>query len=315
MQPLVSIIVPIFNTEEFLSCCLDSLVSQTYQNIEIILVNDGSTDSSEKIIQTYAQKDHRISIISQNNGGAGKARNEGLRKAAGEYITFVDSDDKIESTYIEKLIDPLIKDCDIDISICNYFQSGSIVNFEKETNDTYDSKDYLEKKMKTSDFSVIVPWGKLFRKKVTRNIFFPENIYFEDEATVYKFFYFSKKITYNNTPLYYYNLRNGSLTQAVISKHPQDAVSVFEKKYIFFKERNEFRFFPYIIATLLWQQLNLYRLEPNQRATLTSKIKTNLIDFCKYSRNYEHYWALRIFSTFPFFYIIFKKFTSISLKC
>lgn len=315
MQPLVSIIVPIFNTEEFLSCCLDSLVSQTYQNIEIILVNDGSTDSSEKIIQAYAQKDQRITIISQNNSGAGKARNEGLRKATGEYIAFVDSDDKIESTYIEKLIAPLIKDTDIDISICNYFQNGSIVILKKKTNVTCDSKDFLEEKMKSSDYSIIVPWGKLFRRKVIKNIFFPENIYFEDEATIYKFFYFSKKIAYNSTPLYYYNLRNGSLTQAIISKHPQDAVFVFEKKYFFFKERNEIRFFPYILATLLWQQLNLYRLEPNQRATLKSKLKTNLTDFCKYGRNYEHYWTLRIFSTFPFFYIIFKKFTSISLKC
>lgn len=314
MQPLVSIIVPIFNTADYLPRCLDSLVSQTYQNLEIILVNDGSTDESEEIILAYAKKDPRIVIVSQKNGGAGKARNVGLRKASGEYISFVDSDDKIAQTYIEKLIEPLIKDKDVDISICNYYQNDIPTNSPKETLVIYDSKEYLEDKMTSSDFSIIVPWGKVFRQTAIKDIYFPENLYFEDEATIYQFFYFSKKVAYISTPLYYYYLRGGSLTKAVITKHPQDAVIVFENRYNFFKERNEFRFFPDAIATLLWQQLNLYRLEPAKRSNLRPKIKGNLKDFCKYGKKYKYFWILRTFSTVPFFYIIFKKITSFRKK-
>ena len=314
MQPLVSIIVPIFNTEDFLSRCLESLISQTYQNIEILLVNDGSTDASDKVIQAYAEKDQRIIVISQKNGGAGKARNEGLKKASGEYISFVDSDDKIASSYIEKLAEPLIKDNDIDISICGYHKNNNPINCEYESLITYDSKDYLEDKMTTSDISTIVPWGKMFRRTAIKDIYFPENLYFEDEATIYKFFYFSKKNAYIGSPLYYYYSRNGSLTKAVTVKHPQDAVIVFEKKYNFFKERNEIRFFPNAIATLLWQQLNLYRLDPAKRTSLRPQIKDTLNDFCKYGKKYKYYWTLKFFSAFPSSYIIFKKITTFLKK-
>lgn len=118
MKPKVSIIVPIYNMEKYLEKCIDSIVNQTLSNIEIILVNDGATDSSGKIIDKYAKKDNRIKVINKENGGQGAARNEGIDVASGEYIGFVDSDDWIDLDMYEKMYE-IAKEEDLDISICS----------------------------------------------------------------------------------------------------------------------------------------------------------------------------------------------------
>lgn len=116
---LVSVIVPVYNTEKYLSACLDSILNQTYTNMQIILVNDGSTDGSGSILDEYKEKDPRIIVIHKENGGVSSARNEGLRHVQGKYIFFIDSDDTVDPRYIELLLAPLERE-DYDIVFCGY---------------------------------------------------------------------------------------------------------------------------------------------------------------------------------------------------
>ena len=104
-EPLISIIVPVYNVEKYLKKCLDSILSQTYKNFEVIIVNDGSPDNSQKIIDEYKKKDKRIIVLEKENGGLSSARNYGIEHANGKYISFVDADDYIEKDYVEKLYD------------------------------------------------------------------------------------------------------------------------------------------------------------------------------------------------------------------
>lgn len=112
----VSIIIPIYNSEKYLKQCLESIINQTYKNIEIICINDGSTDNSEKIIKDYLKTNKNITYLKQPNAGQSIARNKGLEKATGDFILFVDSDDFIEKNMVEKLIDPLTKSSKIDLT-------------------------------------------------------------------------------------------------------------------------------------------------------------------------------------------------------
>lgn len=120
MNPLISVIVPIYNVEKYLARCVDSIVNQTYKNLEIILVDDGSTDESPEICDLYANRDNRIKVMHLPNGGAGKARNIALNFVHGSYVAFVDSDDYLEDTAYEKLMNVFFDDCDIDIAEFDY---------------------------------------------------------------------------------------------------------------------------------------------------------------------------------------------------
>ena len=119
MSAVVSIIVPVYNSEKYLPDCVESLVNQSYKNIEILLVNDGSTDGSLMLCQKYQNKDHRIVVINSRHGGVSVARNLGIIKATGEYLAFVDSDDMVSENYIERLVEPVLKHS-IFLSLCQY---------------------------------------------------------------------------------------------------------------------------------------------------------------------------------------------------
>lgn len=121
-NPLISIIVPVYNTAKYLQKCLDSIINQTYSNLEIICVNDGSTDNSLEILQTYAKKDRRIQIITQKNQGLSSARNQGLKHASGQYLTFIDSDDEVKPDFIEKLLTPYQKNPETTLTVCGFLR-------------------------------------------------------------------------------------------------------------------------------------------------------------------------------------------------
>ena len=185
MEPLVSIIVPIYNVEPYLNKCIDSIINQTLTNIEIILVNDGSTDNCGKIIDEYAKKDNRIIAIHKENGGQASARNMGLDVARGTYIGFVDSDDWIELDMYENLYNS-IETYDADISVCGrqlYLENGNLINkinIEDEFINLYKSnlKDYVSEKLFYKH--TVVVWNKLYKRKVIEE----NNIRFEDVSYV-----------------------------------------------------------------------------------------------------------------------------------
>ncbi|MBR5402355.1 MAG: glycosyltransferase family 2 protein [Treponema sp.] len=309
MKSLVSIIIPIYNAEYFLDRCLNSVIQQTYTNLEIILINDGSTDASLAICTTYAQKDSRIILINKTNEGVSIARNMGIQQSSGDYIAFLDADDWIASNYIEQLMLPF-KNNSIDISICGYQICHKYTPTYDKSEYSFNftaAKKYLLENQKKGNFSVIVPWGKILRKRIITGIFFPENLHFEDEATIYKFFYNSNQVAECDYKAYYYFQSPNGLTKATNLKYPEDAIKVFEMQYAFFKEKKDVAFYQQTLATLLWKCLTLYIEKKDKRAFAKNKIEIYLKDFNHFNSNYRHTTLLNFFCHFPFIYLLYKK--------
>ena len=212
-MPEISIIVPVYKVEKYLHECIESIINQTFKDIEIILVNDGSPDNCGKICDEYAKKDNRIIVIHQKNGGLSNARNTGIRHAMGQYIAFVDSDDIIDIKYCEVLYN-LIKDSNYDFSVCDVHKFKD-ENFSKPINDVNNIKiinniEFLTLQInKKTEFGV---WNKLYKKSVFEKILFADGKLNEDvifsadlAATL------SNKIICTNQKLYFYRQREGSI--------------------------------------------------------------------------------------------------------
>ena len=219
----ISIIVPVYNTAKYLDKCIQTLINQTLENIEIIFIDDGSEDNSVEILKNYAKKDKRIRILKQNHKRQGAARNYGLSIAQGEYIGFVDSDDWVKLDMFEKLYYQA-KETDSDIVMCsmNTFEDGTnkiIVN-------TYNTLDIFNQKFFENTFTPqdtlnfifnisVSPYNKIYRKSLIdkNNIKFPENIYFEDNAFFFQSWLNAKKISLLNQKLYQYRKSTASTTK------------------------------------------------------------------------------------------------------
>ena len=214
MEDLISIIIPVYNVEKYLSKCLDSVANQTYKNLEIILINDGSKDNSLQICQEYKNKYSNIKLINQENSGIAVVRNIGLKEANGEYIAFIDSDDYIDADMIEKLYFSC-KQNNSDISCCGVYYEDEKGNYYLknifEQPQEYSNIEALRNFLlaKGIDSSL---WNKLYLKTLWNDITFPVGEIYEDLAVLYKILYKSKKITHIGIPKYHYVTRIGSIT-------------------------------------------------------------------------------------------------------
>ena len=227
MTEKITVIVPVYNVENYLNKCLDSLINQTYKNLEIIVINDGSTDNSGEICQEYAQKDNRIIYVEQENGGLSDARNAGLERMTGSYVTFVDSDDWVEPNYVEVLHNKLIG-YQADIAIGNYYSYNEDeamyyfhVNSESYYEKLYDNISIFEnlydaKQMKS--FSLISAWGKLYKAELFDYIRFDKGKLDEDGYINQKLYLLVQKVIYINQGLYAYRQRSGSITKTWTEK-------------------------------------------------------------------------------------------------
>ena len=229
MNDLISIIIPIYNTEEYLERCLDSIINQSYKNLEIILVDDGSTDLSKEICNNYLKKDKRIKYFKKENGGLSSARNYGIKKANGKYIGFVDSDDVISLDMFSILYNNLINTSS-DMSICEVVRFNDTVNFINSNNvKIYNSKDILKiilEDKKICNFAV----NKLYKKELMKDIEYPIGKYQEDVGTTYKFIKNAKKIVYSDSKLYGYYSRSDSITKSLNTKFVYDYFEMIEKR-------------------------------------------------------------------------------------
>ena len=206
---LISIIVPIYNVENYLRMCLDSIEHQTYSNIEVLLINDGSPDSSGEICQEYVARDSRFRYFEKENGGASDARNYGIERSKGKYLTFVDSDDWLSLTYVEDLYQAAIRN-DSDTVISHYtIYNESDRNYYVHIWDDYYEKNYTSEelimelpKLELNGYIYITSWGILFKKELFNNVKFPKGKVIEDSWTNYKLFFKSKKITYIHKEIY-----------------------------------------------------------------------------------------------------------------
>ena len=220
---LISIVVPVYNVEEYLKQCLDSILEQTYRNWELILVNDGSTDSSGLICQEYAEKDARIRYFEKENGGLSDARNYGIEQAQGEYLTFVDSDDFLDVSHLSILYNALVNN-DADISIANYVNyQTSTATFYLHTFGEYYEKNYTSEELiddlsilERNDLSFSTIWGSLYKKSVFSFLRFPKGVIGEDVALIYKIYTQVDKIVYVHKDTYIYRENDSGISKSKI---------------------------------------------------------------------------------------------------
>ena len=214
----VSIIVPVYNAEKYLYDCLNSLVMQTLDDYEVILINDGSKDSSEKILREYAEKyPRRVKYVTVENGGQGRARNIGLSMAKGDYIGFADSDDWVEPSMYEKLYNAAVEN-DADMSLCDCiecYEDGRTIYSEMSS---YGHPMHI----------TTAVWNKLFKKSVVQNIEFPQGLWYEDLAYVINFMLKAKKIVPVKEGLYYYRIGQLSTMTNNNSKKNLDMIKILE---------------------------------------------------------------------------------------
>lgn len=205
----ISIIVPIYNAEEYLKRCIDSLVNQTKKEIEIVLINDGSTDNSEKIIKSY--KDDRIKYFKNKNQGIGKTRNFGIEKATGKYLLFVDSDDYINKKTCELLFEKVEKD-NLDIAICDFYKEYDNGNIEKIITPSFKNSSLKDNPDIITEY--LSPWAKIYSTEMIKknNIKFVENLKYEDAPFVIEALCCANKIGKIDKCLNYYRIHTKSET-------------------------------------------------------------------------------------------------------
>lgn len=241
-KELVSIIVPIFNVEKYLRKCIDSIINQTYDNLEIILVDDGSPDQSGKICDEYAAKDRRIKVIHKENEGVSEARNIGIKLSSGEFILFVDSDDYIEAHTIEIMI-AIAKQRKADIVMADiiFVDEFDQEIKESEKNKTKDEEKKFIEYTKDQAIDRFVrddwgPWNKLYRASIHKNIYFPKGKIHEDEAIMFQILDNCNKMIKINNKLYYYRKRMNSTTSAGYSLKKMDWLEAWEENVLFLEK-------------------------------------------------------------------------------
>jgi len=239
---LISVIVPVYNVEKYLRKCIDSILQQTYTNLEIILVDDGSPDNCGRICDEYAQSDSRVKVIHKQNGGLSDARNAGIDIAEGDYINFVDSDDYIAPNMLKHLMDK-IKQYDADISLCtiigvneNYAIRGNIQDFlEKDT--LLSNIESMELTFIDKSNSFVSACAKIYKAWLLKQtgIRFPEGRLYEDMFTTYKLFFHAKRVVLSNREMYFCLKRTGSITLQGFSEGQLDMITACSQAIDFVK--------------------------------------------------------------------------------
>lgn len=226
-KPKISVIIPVYNVKEYIKECVDSVIAQTYSNLEIILIDDGSTDGSDQICDNYLKIDKRVKVYHKVNGGLSDARNCGIRHSTGDYLTFVDSDDIVSQELVSHLY-TLLNEYDAQLSICDpihYFENGSLIFQNTKKIKNFNSDEALNEMFYQRSFLVSV-WGKLYERSLFDKIRFPKGMLFEDIAIQYKVFGKCENIVYSDAKLYGYRHREKSITTKKFDKHDCDILII-----------------------------------------------------------------------------------------
>lgn len=230
----ISIIIPVYNGEKYIKKCLDSIKSQTFQDYEVLIINDGSKDNTKKIIETYLEDD-RFKLYNRTNHGIGSSRNFGIEKSKGNYICFIDSDDYVHLNYLEKLYTKINSD-KLDMVVCNYIELNEELNIEKKVkinefaNTTINKNPELLLEINKS------PWNKIYKKNIIKNIKFPENLKYEDTEFLLKVMK-NAKIGYINEYLNYYIIHSNSET-TTMDKRVFDILTIIKNIRDFYENSN-----------------------------------------------------------------------------
>ena len=227
MSDLISVIVPIYGVEEYLSKCIDSIINQTYKNLEIILVDDGSPDKCPDICDAFEKKDARIKVIHKKNGGLSDARNAGIDIAKGEYFVFIDSDDWVETTMVEHLLDAC-KKYNVKLAACGrYITDGTVINGTAyEGTEGVNSPEEALNEILSGKSLDVAAWDKIYARNLFEEIRFPVGENNEDIAVFYKIVDLAGRVAHTGTTEYFYRSRPGSITKL---KYSTDARKIIEK--------------------------------------------------------------------------------------
>lgn len=226
-EPLISVIVPVYNVEKYIEQCVDSVLNQTYKNLEIILIDDGSTDRSGEVCDEYKEKDDRVVVVHKQNGGLSSARNRGLEIMSGDIVSFVDSDDWIDARMYEDMVGFMIKN-DVDIVYCcaNKFDHKSIISkeFGYYPDKSLVDCDEVVEKILCDEISGHV-WNKLYNKTCWENLTFPKDRLYEDLSISFRpFLNTNKKIGFLNAPYYNYRINYNGIS---LSKNPLKCYHIY----------------------------------------------------------------------------------------
>ena len=311
-KPLVSIIVPVYNIEAYLRRCLDSLINQTYQNIEIILVDDGSTDNSPAICDEYAAKDGRVRVFHKENGGVSSARNLGLDKAKGEWIAFVDSDDYIHPDFLRVLLKESKEN--IGVLACQYLRFGDQDTVEEQVLETYDLYEKpFWRVMQEGNEERYTVWGRIFRKELLSPFRFRDGIKYGEDAL------FNRRLAAENPavsfvyikiPLYYYYARGDSAVTKLSHKDFEKALEAYCEYFCAKTEQCSAKDF---YAEMILKTLFIYRY--TAMYVVDKSVKKNARSayqlVCSYIRktkciSFKKRCIYRLFYYFPCLYRIYR---------
>lgn len=284
-EMFVSIIVPVYNVEQYLKECIESILAQTWKNFEVILVDDGSTDSSGKICDEYSQKKEFISVIHKKNGGLSSARNAGIDVAQGDYLAFIDSDDVVHPRYLSELV-AIVKKEKADLAACN-FCVGSLCRWKNFSEVKYDircNEDVL-KKMNDNDVVVTVAWNKLYHAKFFREygLRYPVGKIHEDMFLTPQILYYTKKMVITNEQLYFYRQRENSIMNSSFSIKQLDALDAIEFRIELFQHWNKQYLQASEYESYIRKSNELYKKMKEEETDLyieaQERIKTKMKDF------------------------------------
>ena len=286
---MVSVIVPVYNVEIYLNKCIESIINQTYKNIEIILVDDGSTDHSGVICDKYAKRDSRIRVLHKENGGLSDARNKGIDISNGEYLSFIDSDDWIELDMIEKMYNNAI-DNSADISICRFefvHSRQAIINNFSDKITVYEGKDSILAMYKYLVFASHA-CNKLYKKELFKELRYPVGKLYEDQFITYKLIWNSKKIVCTESKYYYYYMRNDSIVNKKFDERDLHVLYATEEAAEYFKDRFK-EVVPYVYYTWINNYIPMFLKAISSKFDITWFKKNRKIIF-------DNYWGYMRFN-------------------
>lgn len=268
---LVTVVVPVYNVRPFLEICLDSLLQQTYPYLEILLIDDGSTDGSGDLCDHYARKDSRIQVIHQENSGLGAARNEGIRRARGEYLSFVDSDDWVSPTMIQELYQALKKQ-EAQLAVCDAYITSEEGNIQGKIQNTLPPGTAV--RLSSCPSLLLEPhvaWNKLYRKDLFQDleVWYPSRAWYEDFRTTTKLYTKAQNIVLVDSPLYYYRQRKGSIQNNANLMRKREKIDAMEDILRYYKKQHLYAAYQKELEFLAF--LNVYytpviemvRIDPN----------------------------------------------------
>ncbi len=318
-HPLVSIIVPIYKVEPYLRRCIDSIVNQTYTNLEIILVDDGSPDDCPRICDEYAEKDKRFVAIHKENGGLSDARNAGLDICKGDYISFIDSDDWINDCYVQDLLFSIeSNNADIAVASCKYISDDSQYanKFFPITPGEISYNNILLEIYSKQNPSFVAACIKMFSRNLILSFRFHKERIHEDEYLNYQWFYKAKKVVYEPSSVYYYFLHADSIT-GQSSKY--DKLEILNQQYAFFTSNNIKIPLQWILPSLCWEHLWNYgnfKMKKEACAQEHFNLFQHFTNLTLKEKNVPK--AIKFFffmcSKMPFIYLFYRRFSPFRIR-